>query len=189
MEIRHVSGAGREPRKAPGKLPSWAVIPIILIVIAGFLFMPKMEHIEDVNGPGDFTLATLTDADILARTLTCTGGPNKSTGRITLPGGWELSSGVKLSANKFSGVADILWADYLLPSDFELVMDHFSVESGNFRMMVINNGRIIADIQPGDSIDLLIEDLTGPTYVRIAGESAAFSIAMTETYYDWFDHE
>ena len=113
---------------------------------------------------------------------------NRSTGRLVLPGGWEISSGVELSAKKFSGVTDILWADYILPSDFNLCMEHFSVTEGNFRMMVINEGKIIADVQPGDNIDLLIEDLTGPTYVRIAGESAAFRIVMSEFEYDFFEH-
>ena len=97
--------------------------------------------------------------------------------------------GVELSAKKFSGVTDILWEDYILPSDFSLSLDHFSVTGGNFRMMVINEGEIIADIQPGDHVDILIEDITGYTTVRIAGESAAFSIAMTELQYDLFQHE
>ena len=188
MELKKTVNFGSEPPKKTGKLPGWAVIPIILVLVIGFFFMPKMEHIADTNGDDDFSLSTLTDDDILAKTLTCTGGPNYSTGHISLPGGWELSSGVKLTADKFSGVADILWADYILPSDFCLELEHFRVEGGNFRMMVINNDKIIADIQPGDSISVLIEDLTGPTYVRIAGESAAFTIAMNSMEYDLFDH-
>ena len=171
------------------KLPGWAVIPIVVVLVVGFLFLPKMEHIEDTNGAEDFSLATLTEEDILAKSLTCTGGPNRSTGRLNLPGGWSISDGVELYAKKFSGVTDILWADYILPSDFSLSLDHFSVTGGNFRMMVINEGNIIADIQPGDNIDVLIEGLTGYTTVRIAGESAAFSIAMTELQYDLFQHE
>ena len=171
------------------RLPNWAVIPILFVLIVGFLFLPKMEHIEDANGAEDFSLATLTDSDILADSLTCTGGPNRSTGHISLPGGWTVSSGVELYADRFSGVADILWADYMLPSDFHLMLEHFSVTEGNFRMMVINEGKIIADVQPGDNVDLRIEGLTGYTVVRIAGESAAFSIVMTETEYDLWAHD
>lgn len=189
MELKKIINLGGGPEKKPGKLPGWAVLPIILIVIAGFLFFPKMDHIADANGPDDFTLATLTEADLLAKSLTCTGGPNSAVGHFSLPGGWELSGGVKLYSDKFSGVTDILWADYILPSDFTLHLDHFSVEGGNFRMMVVNNGKIIADIQPGDNMDILIEDLTGYTTVRIAGESAAFTIAMTEMQYDLFEHD
>lgn len=176
-------------KKNTQPLPKWAVIPVILVLIVGFFFLPKMEHIEDINGTADFSLATLTEADILSNTLTCTGGPNRTTGRLTLPGGWELSNGVELSAKKFSGIADILWADYILPSDFCLNLDHFSVTEGNFRMMVINEGKIIADIQPGDDVNVLIENLTGYTVVRIAGESAAFSIIMSEFDYDLYQHE
>lgn len=182
-------GSGDTPKEPTKPLPNWAVIPIILVLVVAFFFFPKMEHIADTNGAEDYSLATLTDADLLARERTCTGGPNYSTGRIALPGGWELTDGVKLYADKFSGVADLLWADYILPSDFNLRLDHFSVTEGNFRMVVINQDKIIAEVQPGDNIDLLIEDITGPTYVRIAGESAAFTIAMSELEYDMFQHE
>ena len=161
------------------KLPNWAVIPIVLVLVIGFFFLPKMEHIEDANGADDHSLAALTDEDILADSLTCVGGPNRSTGQLNLPGGWSISDGVELSAKKFSGVTDILWADYVLPSDLSLSLDHFSVTEGNFRMMVINDGEIIAEIQPGDNVNVLIEDITGYTTVRIAGESAAFQIVMT----------
>ena len=191
MEIRKTVhfGSGEAPKKSSKPLPAWAAILIIVVVVAGFLFFPRMEHIADTNGADNYALSTLTEEDILAKSLTCTGGPNRSTGHLSLPGGWEISSGVELYAKKFSGVTDILWADYILPSDFSLSLEHFSVTGGNFRMMVINEGKIIADIQPGDNVDVLIEDITGYTTVRIAGESAAFSIAMTELQYDLFQHE
>ena len=191
MEIRKTVNLGsvEPPKKASKPLPGWAAILIVFVVIAGFLFFPRMEHIADTNGAENFSLSTLTEEDILAKSLTCTGGPNRSTGHLSLPGGWEISSGVELYAKKFSGVTDILWADYILPSDFSLSLEHFSVTGGTLRMMVINEGKIIADIQPGDHVDILIEDITGYTTVRIAGESAAFSIAMTELQYDLFQHE
>ena len=85
MHIQKFSSHDRAPRK--GTLPNWAVIPIILAVALGFLFMPKMEHIADTNGAENYALATLTEEDILAKTLTCTGGPNYATGRLILPGG------------------------------------------------------------------------------------------------------
>lgn len=162
---------------------------VILGVAVFFLFFNGMEQIEDVNGPDDYSLATLTDADILANTLQSVGGPKRTTGRLTLPSGWALSDGVELWSDEFSGVAEILWAEYILPSDFCLDLSSFTVESGNFRMVVINNGEIIAEIQPGEDVQCLIEGLTGTTAVRIAGESAAFSITMTETNYDLFEHE
>lgn len=166
------------------------LIGISVLTLAVYLFFFfGAEHIEDTNGPNDYSLATLTDADLLADSFECVGGPNRSTGRIHLPGGWELSDGVELYSDEFSGVADILWVDYILPSDFSLDLNSFTVESGNFRMVVINNGEIIADIQPGENIQCLIEDLTGYTAVRIAGESAAFSITMTELEYDLFQHD
>ena len=161
----------------------------IIAMAVCFLFAGCMEQIEDVNGPDDHSLATLTDADLLADSRQCVGGPNRSTGRINLPGGWTISDGVELYSREFSGVADILWADYILPSDFCLNIDSFAVNGGNFRMVVINNDEIIAEIEPGENIVCRIDGLTGYTIVRIAGESADFSICMSEFEYDEFEHD
>lgn len=165
------------------------LVGIGILAAVVFFFFGGMEQIADVNGPDDHSLATLTEADILADSFQCVGGPNRNMGRINLPGGWTISDGVELWSDEFSGVADILWADYILPSDFSLDLDSFEVTGGNFRMMVINNGEIIADIHPGENVQCLIEGLTGYTVVRIAGESAAFRITLTETEYDLFQHE
>ena len=166
------------------------LIGISVLTLAVYLFLfTGGDHIEDANGPDDYSLATLTDADILADSREFVGGPNRNTGRIYLPGGWELSDGVELYSEEFSGVADILWSDYILPSDFCLNIDSFTVTGGNFRMVVINNGQIIAEIEPGENIQCRIDGLTGYTVVRIAGESAAFSITMSEFEYDLFQHD
>ena len=167
--------------------------PLLLIGAAIFaaavlflLFMPG-KQIEDTNGPDDSTLATLTDADLLADTLSCT-SYSTSTGRIRLPGGWELNDGVKFSSKEFSGVTDLMWVDYILPSDFYLELSNFQVNGGNFRMIVVNNDAIIADIQPGEDVICQIEGITGPTTLRIAGESADFTIVIPTHTYDLFEH-
>ena len=168
--------------------------PLLLIAAAIFaavvlflLFMPG-KQIEDTNGPDDYTLATLTDADLLADERSCT-SYSTSTGRISLPGGWELSDGIKFSSKEFSGVTDLMWVDYILPSDFYLELSRFQVEGGNFRMVVVNNDEIIADIQPGEDQIIRIDDITGSTCLRIAGESAAFTIVIPSIDYDSFEHD
>ena len=40
MHIQKISSHERAPKK--GNLPGWAVIPIILVIALGFLFMQKM---------------------------------------------------------------------------------------------------------------------------------------------------
>lgn len=167
-------------------LPIAIIVTICIVVV--WMMMPGQEPIADTNGPDDFSLNTLTDEDILASSITATSGLRISTGSITLPGGWEISDGINFSASDFSGVYELLWADYILPSDFHLELNGFTVESGNLKMVVINNDKIIAVIEPGDQVECLIEDITGLTRVRIAAESASFSFTIPQNNYDLFEH-
>ena len=174
-----------EPKK---NNPLLLIGALVFAAAVLFLLFRPGQQIEDVNGSDDCSLATLTEADILADKRSFT-GLSKSTGRISLPGGWEINDGVKLSSDAFSGVADLLWADYILPSDFYLELSRFQVEGGNFRMVVVNNDEIIAEIQPGEDQIIRIDDITGPTSLRIAGESAAFTIVIPSIDYDSFEHD
>jgi hypothetical protein len=63
----------------------------------------------------------------------------------------------------------------------------FTVTGGNFRMVVVNEDRIIADIEPGTQ-QILLEGVKGRVALRIAGESAAYSFSMTEFEYNSFAH-
>jgi hypothetical protein len=167
--------------------------PLIAVVVAAVLFviwmlMPGQEPIPDTNGPDDRTLCQLTEADICADSFSYTAGLRTSTGRTELPGGWIISDGMTFSAKELSGVVEILWADYLLPSDFYLEISHFSVEGGNARLVVINEGQIVAEIQPGDDILCRLDNLTGMTSLRLAVESAAFTLVIPSHIYDEFDH-
>ena len=167
--------------------PILAVIAAIALVVVYFL-LPGVEPIEDTNGPDDFSLAVLTDADIVADSYSSTGGLTTSTGRVTLPGGWEISDGVEISAKELSGITELLWADYILPSDFYLEISSFTLESGNARLVVVNEGKIVAEIEPGTDIICRLDDLTGRTSLRLATESARFTLVLPTASYDSFEH-
>ena len=156
----------------------WRLFAVVLIVVAVFLFLHEGEQIEDTNGPDDYSLATLTDGDILAKTLTSSG--------IKYQHGW-LDGMVEFSSDKFSGVYELLYIDILGSGDFTLDLYDFEVTGGNFKMCVINNDQIVAVLEPENgAVECLIEDLSGMVRVVIAGESAAFTFKMTEFDCDYY---
>ena len=134
--------------------------------------------IEDTNGPDNFALNTITDQNILNLDLPSGGYGTKTSGL--------LSKTVTHSGKDFSGVVEVLWTD-MIAGDFLLDLMDFTVTGGNFRMVVVNEDRIIADIEPGTT-QILLEGVKGRVALRIAGESASYSFSMTEFEYNSFAH-
>ena len=135
--------------------------------------------IEDTNGPDNFALNTITDQNILNLDLPSGGYGTKTSGL--------LSKTVTHSGKDFSGVVEVLWTD-MIAGDFVLDLMDYTVTGGNFRMVVVNEDRIIADIEPGTT-QILLEGVKGRVALRIAGESAAYSFSMTEFEYNSFAHQ
>ena len=134
--------------------------------------------IEDTNGTDNFALNTITDQNILNLDLPSGGYGTKTSGL--------LSKTVTHSGKDFSGVVEVLWTD-MIAGDFVLDLMDYTVTGGNFRMVVVNEDRIIADIEPGTT-QILLEGVKGRVALRIAGESAAYSFSMTEFEYNSFAH-
>lgn len=134
--------------------------------------------IEDINGPDNIALNTITDQNIVKLDLPSAGNSIKTSGL--------LSKTVEFSSKDFSGVVEILWTDMIAGSFVVDLMD-YAVTGGNFRMVVINNDKIIADIEPGTT-QILLDHVEGHVSLRIAGESAAYSFSMTQHEYDTFAH-
>ena len=134
--------------------------------------------IEDTNGSDNFALNTITDQNILNLDLPSGGYGTKTSGL--------LSKTVTHSGKDFSGVVEVLWTD-MIAGDFVLDLMDYTVTGGNFRMVVVNEDRIIADIEPGTT-QILLEGVKGRVALRIAGESAAYSFSMTEFEYNSFAH-
>ena len=159
-----------------------AVVSMVAIVV--FLLMKTdLKHIEDTNGPDNRKPVTITDADIIDMKM---GALNPGSVNEMLVG-----SGLSFSSNRFTGVHEILYANYVLPSDFDVSISTLSVSSGNFRMVVVHDGKIVAEIAP-DSEELIanvrLENITGTVSLRIVGESADYSFQMSSMDYDEFEH-
>jgi hypothetical protein len=127
---------------------------------------------EDTNGAENFHLQTLTDENIIRLD---TGASGLSYSETSLGG---LTSS-EYSSNNFNGVEQLYLTNFLLPSDAEIYVGHLNVKSGNFRLVVINNDKIIFEV-PLDAFGetYRFEDLSGSFSVHVAGERAAFSFHL-----------
>ena len=155
-----------------------ALILLLSALLALQLTACGSAKIEDTNGPDNFALHTITDQNILLRDLRSAGSGIKTSGL--------LSKTVEFSSKDFSGVVEILWTD-MIAGDFVLDLLEYEVTGGNFRMVVIHEDKIIADIEPGTT-QILLEDVKGHISLRIAGESAAYRFTMSEVEYNTFAH-
>lgn len=164
------------------KLLLAAAALILGIAVGIWLILGAPEHIEDTNGPADFSLQVITEENIINRDFGSVGGPKKSTGLLT-------GDAVEFSAEKFTGVYEILYDHFLLPSDFDLSIANYEIRGGNFQLLVVHNDRIVAVLEPDLFVEYRLEDVTGTVSLRIAGESAAFSFAMSGYEYDRHSHE
>lgn len=153
---------------------------IAMVAVAAYMMLTSdLKHIEDTNGPDDYSLTTITDQQILDMDMGALG-----LGRSTS----SLTSTVKFDSNKFTGVEEIMWTDVLFSSGFTMDILDYKVHSGNFKMVVINEGEIIAELTPEDEFPVNLGDLKGHVSLVIAGESADFSFKLFESDYDSYAH-
>ena len=160
------------------------VAAVAFIAVFAFMMLySDLKHIEDTNGPDSYKLTTITDADIISMDM---GALTPCTVRDAL-----IGDGINFSSDKFTGVYEVLYTNYVLPSDFYVSINTLHVTEGNLRMVVVNDGKIVAEITP-NSEDLIqeihLENLTGYVSLRIAGESASYSFQMSPLDYDMFEH-
>lgn len=166
----------------------WGVFAFVFIAIFAFwILSDDTEHIEDINGTNNYALNTITKQDIINDKVPGKNLKQKKSNTSIL--GIE-SKTVTFYSNEFSGIEEICYIDYILPSDLYLDIYDFQVTSGNFEIVIINKGKIIGSIKPSDQTNqsLLIENITGLTTIKLVGESAKFSFMMTQSNFDDFTH-
>lgn len=162
------------------KLLSAAVV-IFAVAASLWLILSGPEHIEDTNGPENFALQTITDQQIIDRSIGSVGGPAMTQSLLT-------GDTMEVSAEKFTGVYELLYDNYILPSDFVIDLTAYEIYSGNFKIVVVHNEEIVATLEPGLFVDYRLEDVTGYVSLRIVGESASFTFSMSRWEYDQHSH-
>ena len=157
----------------------WVLVAVAMIAVGAVWMMgDDLEHIEDTNGADNYALQTITDENIVKQDV---GALNLS--KHTGP----LNDGITFRSDKFTGVAQIMLANFILPSDFDLEVAGFHINSGNFKMAVVHDGEIAAVIEPDLFASCYLENITGTVSLVIAGESADFEFSLDRLFCDQYD--
>lgn len=143
------------------------VFAVVLIVVAVFWFRGSdLEHIEDTNGPGDYTLQTITRDNILKQDVGAL-GVSKSTGILT-------GDTVTYHSDCFTGVYEI-YGESIVTNRYEITVNHARVDAGNFMIVLCVDDEIVHEFTLNELTQtFVLEDVRGYVSLRIAGESADF---------------
>ena len=160
------------------------VVFILLALVGGFVFsqINAMEHIEDTNGAEDYSLAVITDEEITAKGVKkCVGGPNTSKNKTTILG-VTTTGGTTYFSKQFSGIW-LMDTWNIMAGDLVFSLYGYEVTGGNFKMCVVHEGEIIAEVEPTEDgyVYFVMDDVEPGVYdLYIAGESAAFEFMSTD---------
>ena len=164
----------------------WIAIVVVVVGFGGFFILTNdFEHIEDINGANNYALNTITRHDIIKHNMGSKGLAYK-TSDFKVAG--IQFGGVEFSSKKYSGTEELFSIDFFLPSDFTLQVYNFEAKEGNCQLAVVNNGEIIATVEPGMDGYVHVPNVKGYTSIVLAGESANFSFEMTHTDFNMFNH-
>lgn len=141
------------------------VVLLLLLSISLLTFSSCMSHIEDTNGEDDHSLCSLTDEDMVDGGSYLQQGSTRS----------EINGKVKIRINKFSGVNTI--ESIRIRGEAKKLTLTATVESGNFRLFIVKDGEIFADLKADGTQDSVTFSDNGEYHLRIAGESAHIEIA------------
>ena len=163
----------------------WWVFAIAMVVICVVLFLlDDTEPIEDTNGADNFILQVITDQNIIKQDMGMVGGIKTHRDII--------GAGITISSDGFTGIHQVLYDNYVLPSDFHLELTNLTVTGGNFKAVIVHDDKIVEELEFNSEddffIDYWLEDVTGTVKLVLAGESAAFSFSMMESDYESFAH-
>ncbi len=135
------------------------------------LSLAACSHVQDVNGRSDTALATLTDAELTAKTPS-------STSTVSVYS--ETDGQNTLRVKKFSGV-DVLDSVRVKEGAASVTFTvSTTLTSGNFYVFVYKDGKILGDLSLCEGATLRLEAPAAGEYeLRIAGESAEFSVSYS----------
>jgi hypothetical protein len=138
-----------------------AILFISLLLCA--VFLCSCVHIADTNGEEDYSLGTLTEDDII--------NSNDFQAMGSLKEG--IQGGVtRYTAKRLSGVYTV-GNVYSKNSSCLTIRSTVTLESGNVRICLVQNGEIVCDIPVGENMETKIENPSGKYQLRVAGESAS----------------
>ena len=140
----------------------------VIFIIFLSITLTSCSHIEDTNGPDDYSLVKISDEEIL--------GVRSASTKI---GAFESQTGrtIKVKVSKFSGV-EKLQSFKTTNSDITFTVS-VTVNSGNFKAVLVQEGKIIHTFNNNASNQVVtVKQGTGTVSFYVAGESAKYNITL-----------
>lgn len=144
---------------------------VLCLVMVLSLASCTIGHIKDTNGENDFSLTTIDDERIAK-------GVSSYVQSMAVKS--ENDGVVNYHASKFSGVYVLKKIPYAFGERL-IINTSITVDSGNFRAVLIQDGEIIKDLPFGENQVTIIEKPTRNYEIRVAGESAKFNLRLEYT--------
>ena len=140
-------------------------VVIFVAVAAVWIFSTDIEHIEDTNGPDNYTLQQINDENII----------NMDVGALNYKESKDvLSNTITYSSDKFTGVAEI-YNNNIKGNRLDITVNHARVDSGNFKLVLLHKGEIVHEFRLNELMQTYtLKNPSGNVSLRIAGESADF---------------
>ena len=157
----------------------WIIFAVVFVIvfIVWVGLSPRPDHIKDTNGADNYVLQEIKERDVVANSMGCRGSIKESETNWDVAG-FNLSSGIKYSSKKFTGVYVLHTATIFKGSDIYVCLTNFQIKSGNFAFYVLLDGEIVGQVKPDEFgfSELTINNITktGTLEYIIAGESANF---------------
>ena len=143
-------------------------VVVFVAIFALWMWQSDLEHIEDTNGPDNYTLQEINDYNII----------NMDMGALNLVETKELFNSMPVyKSDKYTGVSEIYLTN-LIGNRFDITLYNTTVNAGNFRIVLVHNDEIVHEFKLNELMQTYtLENPKGTVSLRIAGESADFEFS------------
>lgn len=142
---------------------------IIYLLCLCILVVGCSKKYDDTNGKECYDLQTISDQNIIHLDV---GASGLSYSEESLN---DIFFSSKYSSKDFNGVEQIYLNNYLINSSVHVYIGTMTIKSGNFKLAVINNDKIIYEFDRETfNQEFVFDDIKGSFSIHVAGESAAF---------------
>ena len=142
-------------------------ILLSILSIPLILSLTSCSHVEDTNGPDDFSIVTYSDAQIVKSNSYLFNNSLETT----------KNSVTNLSVKKFSGIYQL---EKIAANNQDI---HYSISSkvtsGNFRIVIVHSEIIVKEVEINTTSEFVINNANGKYLLKIVGESASFSFTYS----------
>lgn len=151
------------------------ILCLIMMLIFAVALTGCGVEIPDENGPDDFNLATITTENIVNLDL----GASSYSVSPSVDDEDYMVKTTKIKGSEFSGVTELYGTNFTGKSDFTVYLNNISVDSGNFKVLVLLDDEIVHEFNNQEMQQKCeLKDIKGNVSVRIAGETADFKCWM-----------